>query len=222
MRRICAFLFFQLLVITLSVAGCMHSARADDESAERPDEKPLTPAEVQERAYSEAQQEAAKAAHQFKFGQEQMKALTFKLKADAEQKAAEQVEGMRQELEEAKRQLAQRQQQLEQAAKELAKQQREVSMPDLPEGELKIFRLKYLPAGSAANAIETRRRPSSSPPPSSSRWPTTSWPTKCWSIRWCTRSMIGEASGSSSEAMPSIVSAISSPPTPSRISGPCT
>ena len=37
--------------------------------------------------------------------------------------------------------------------------------------------------------------------------------------RWWTWSMIGEASGSSSRARPSISSAISSPGTPSRISG---
>jgi hypothetical protein len=143
MRNIYASLFLRLLVITFLAASCTHAARAD--------EKPLSPAEVQEQAELAARQEAAKA----KFDQEQMKALTFKLKADAEQKATEQVEAMRKELEGIKRELAQRQLQLEHAAKDLAKQQRDVSLPDLAEGELKIFQLNALPAVSAANAIET-------------------------------------------------------------------
>ena len=42
-------------------------------------------------------------------------------------------------------------------------------------------------------------------------WPMTSCSTKCCRKRWCTWSMIGEASGISSRARPSISSAISSP-----------
>ncbi len=52
-----------------------------------------------------------------------------------------------------------------------------------------------------------RRRPSTS----TSMWPTTSCSTKCRRKRWWTWSMIGEASGSSSRASPSISSAISRP-----------
>src|SRR3954469_12286485 len=56
-------------------------------------------------------------------------------------------------------------------------------------------------------------------PKSASMWPMTSCSTKCVRKRWWMWSMIGEASGSSSRASPSISSAISSPPTPSRMSG---
>ena len=48
-------------------------------------------------------------------------------------------------------------------------------------------------------------------------WPMTSWSMKCASRRWWTRSMIGEASGSTSRASPCISSAISTPGTPSRM-----
>jgi hypothetical protein len=154
MKRTCASLVLRLLVITLSAAVFMHSARADEKPPEGADQKPFAPAEVQEAA-EKARQEAVKAAHRFKLDQEQMQALTFKLKADAEQKAAEQIGGMRKELEEAKRQLMERQQQLEHASNELAKQQRDVVMPDLAEVELKIFKLHALPAANAAHAIET-------------------------------------------------------------------
>jgi type II secretory pathway component GspD/PulD (secretin) len=62
---------------------------------------------------------------------------------------------MRDQLDHAKQELAQRQMQLAQAAQQMAEQAQGRALPPLENAELRIFHLKYVPAASAAKAIET-------------------------------------------------------------------
>jgi hypothetical protein len=69
--------------------------------------------------------------------------------------AVQQMAAMRDQLDHAKQELAQRQMQLAQAAQQMAEQAQGRALPPLENAELRIFHLKYVPAASAAKAIET-------------------------------------------------------------------